>query len=62
MLELDFNKEIDNSLIDELTYSSAVAQIELYGMTWDGVATLWPDKVGLMQARYEAENGKRGDV
>ena len=61
MQELNF-EDLDNTLIDSLTYSCAVYNIEHCGMTWDGIKTLWPDSAGMMQARYEAENAKRGDV
>lgn len=45
-----------DGLVDDLTYSCAVYNIEHCGMTWDGIKQLFPDNGGLMEARYKAEN------
>ena len=56
MLELNFNEDVRESLVDDMTYSSVVYNVEECGMSWDDVYTLFPDHAGLMEERYKMEN------
>ena len=55
MKELNFNDIDEKSLIDDLTYSNVVYNVEEYGMSWEGVKTLFPEQYQLIRERYEEE-------
>jgi hypothetical protein len=60
MIELDLNEATiyTDSVIDELTYSNMVYNVEECGMSWDALATLFgEDSVQAAQARYEMQEG-----
>ena len=57
MNELNFNDTVninEEMLIDSLTYSNMVYNVEECGMTWEGLATLFgEDSTQAAQAHYE---------
>ena len=56
MKELNFEDIQESQLVDDLTYSCAVYNVEQCGMSWEDIATLFPDHAGLMEMRYKREN------
>jgi len=55
MKPLNFNDE-EQAIINDLTYISAVWQVEEEGLTWDDIKLLFPESAENMKKRYMEEN------